>query len=131
MKTDTNTNAIELTADVVHEGFRDSHLHVLSTQEFNVVCVTKRDHPNGICKFHLPIKGKAVVKQVVATRGDISIAFTTVTFNGKEYRFSHVRPGLSGSVLVIGVVNSDEKPFNEWELYTDTPTAISWSGQRK
>lgn len=103
-------------------GFKIS---IQSEQKFNVLCVTKRNDSTNIdiANFHQNITGEVVVRQVLLTREDINVSRTIVTFDENDYYLSYTRNGLSGSALVIGIHNKDEEPYDEWELYTDTPSA--------
>lgn len=95
--------------------------HFQTEQKFNVVCVTKRDATDNVAHFHLDVTGEAVAKHVLFARPGINIHLTVVAFQGKDYEIHHVRSGLNGLALVIGVRNEEEKPYRFWELYTDTP----------
>lgn len=97
---------------------------ILSERTFNVLCVTKRNKALDVADFHFPIKGEAKVVAILETAANgVQIARTEVTFQGKRYAFSHVRNGLSGDALVIGIFNLDDVRYTVWELYTDTPSA--------
>lgn len=93
-------------------------------QEFRVLCLTKREDFDGIGgknAWHVPAcpyrSGTAEAKVKVGSNGGFLILF-----QGKEYSFRHVRNGLDGRVLVIGMHNHTEKPYTVWELCTDTPS---------
>ena len=92
-----------------------------SEKFFNIICVSKHNDIERKHYYHLSVGGVAIVKQVVLARADIDISLTIVNFRGKDYQLSGVRAGLDRSCLVIRILNNDESPFNEWELYTDTP----------
>jgi hypothetical protein len=112
---------------------------VVSTQHFNVICVSKYGWDDKVQIFHAPADGgshfhsrkeeprvEAVpieVRQVLYTRNDITLSQTVVTYQGKDYALEGIRNGLSGSSLVIGIYNEDEEPYWVWHLYTDTPSA--------
>lgn len=102
---------------------------VLSRTEINVLCVTKRNHPdtksNLPIAWHQPITGKAVIEVVGVQMGETQIPMETrVIFKGKRCKVQYFRTGLSGSVhgLCIEAIDTDNGRFNEWDLYTDVPT---------
>lgn len=118
---DKSMNSLITIAFLEGKGFTATEAQVPRT--YNVLCVTKRNDTKGIQNFHNPITGTATIRNMFYVRDDITISHTTVEFNGKVYDLSHFRNGLSGSCLVIGIHNKEQDPYDEWELYTDTPSA--------
>jgi len=118
---DKSKNPIITIAFLERKGFVPTETQIPRT--YNVLCVTKRNDGKGIQNFHIPITGTAIVRNTLCVRDDITVSHTTVEFNGKVYDLAYLRNGLSGSCLVISIRNEDQDPYDEWELYTDTPSA--------
>lgn len=103
-------------------------------QRFNVVCVTKRHlweeecrNPNLGISWHQPIKGEAELVTETKEIYGVKYSNTKVWFQGDPHELTHVRSGLDGTAVTIGIAVNDF-PFTAWELYTDTP-AEPESGQ--
>jgi len=102
---------------------------VISRTPINVLCVTKRNHPdpksNLPIAWHQPITGKAVIEVIGVQMGEVQVPMETrVIFKGKRCKVQYFRTGLSGSVhgLCIEAIDTDGGRFNAWDLYTDVPT---------
>ncbi len=102
---------------------------VLSRTAINVLCVTKRNHPDKKydlpIAWHQPITGKAVIEVVGIQMDGVQIPMETrVIFKGKRCKVQAFRTGLGGSVhgLCIEAIDTDNGRFNSWDLYTDVPT---------
>ena len=89
---------------------------------FNVLCVTKRCDTARV-DFHCNVQGQAEVRIVTERSRSLTVAYTVVHFCGRDYELSHIRNGLNGTCLVIGIRNADDPRYDVWELYTDTPSS--------
>ena len=100
----------------------------ISTKKFNVLCVTKRYkddkdlRPTPPIFWHVPITGEAELITESEEKFGVNIAKSEVRFNGMKCKLLHVRSGLSGTALTLGIEVLDLPfAFNVWELYTDSP----------
>ena len=115
---------------LVKRGFE---VQIVAESVHTVICVTKHSKDRKHYAYHIPVENptshieglptsEVKVRNLIATRDDITLYVTDVVFGEKEYEIYYVGNGLDGSALVFGVEVSDGE-FEIWDLYTDTPYA--------
>lgn len=113
---------------LVSRGF---DVEIVTERLYTVICVTKRSKDQKHYTYHLPVENptshiedlptaEVKVRNLIATRNDITLYATDVVFDDKEYEIYYVGKGLDGSALVFGIEVTDAK-YGVWDLYTDTP----------